>query len=85
MIYSGMLPGLIAGHYTRAECGIDLAALARSANCRFLQGACLGIAADVRRVFCTDGTTLPYDVLSMDTGGRSRASTLPGLRNTHWR
>ncbi len=78
MIYSGMLPGLIAGHYTRDQCGIDLAALARSANCRFLQRACTGIATDARRVFCTDGTTLLYDVLSVDIGGQSPAFDTPG-------
>ena len=77
-IYSGMVPGLIAGHYTRDECRIDLTALARSARCRFVRAACTGIAADAQRVFCTDGTMLPYDVLSVDTGGRSPASDTPG-------
>jgi selenide,water dikinase len=78
MIYSGMLPGLIAGHYTRDECGIDLAALARSANCRFVHAACTGIAADARAVFCTDGTTLPCDAISVDTGGQSSGFDTPG-------
>jgi selenide,water dikinase len=78
LIYSGMLPGLIAGHYTRDECGIDLAALAQSASCRFVQAECAGIAADARSVFCTDGTTLPCDVLSVDTGGRAPAAETPG-------
>ena len=76
--YSGMLPGWIAGHYTRDECHIDLIALTRFANCRFVQSACTGIDPDARVVFCEDGTTLPYDVLSVDTGGRSPASDTPG-------
>jgi selenide, water dikinase len=35
--YSGMLPGLIAGHYTRAEAHIDLAALCEAAGVRFVE------------------------------------------------
>ena len=76
--YSGMLPGWIAGHYTRDECHIDLIALARFANCRFVETACAGIDLDAGLVFCENGTTLPYDVLSIDTGGRSPASATPG-------
>ena len=76
--YSGMLPGWIAGHYTRDECYIDLTALARFANCRFVQTACAGIDLDACLVSCENGTTLPYDVLAIDTGGRSSASDTPG-------
>ena len=34
--YSGMLPGLIAGHYTVADSHIDLPALARWMRARFV-------------------------------------------------
>ncbi|HWH49061.1 MAG TPA: FAD-dependent oxidoreductase [Burkholderiales bacterium] len=76
--YSGMLPGWIAGHYTRDECHIDLARLTRFANCRFVRSACNGINPEARLVFCEDGTTLPYDVVSVDTGARSPAFDVPG-------
>jgi len=49
--YSGMLPGWIAGHYTRDECHIDLARLTRFANCRFVRSACNGINPEARLVF----------------------------------
>ena len=37
-VYSGMLPGLLAGHYRRAEAQIDVAALAERAYVEFEQG-----------------------------------------------
>lgn len=76
--YSGMLPGWIAGHYTRDECHIDLMRLTRFAHCRFVGSACNGINPEARLVFCENGTTLPYDVVSVDTGTRSPAFDTPG-------
>jgi selenide, water dikinase len=78
--YSGMLPGWIAGHYTRNECHIDLKRLTRFANCGFVQSACNGINPEARLVFCENGTTLPYDVVSVDTGTRSPALETPGAQ-----
>ena len=76
--YSGMLPGWIAGHYTRDECHIDLVALARFASARFVRTACNGIDPEARLVSGEDGTTLPYDVLAVDTGGGSPVLATPG-------
>jgi len=78
--YSGMLPGWIAGHYTRDDCHIDLTALAHFANCRLVQTACAGIDLDAGLVLCANGMRLPYDVLSIDAGGRSPASDTPGAK-----
>ena len=36
--YTGMLPGYVAGHYTREELDIDLVKLARFADARFVLG-----------------------------------------------
>ena len=41
--YSGMLPGLIAGHYTREETHIDLRRLARFAGARLVHAEAVGI------------------------------------------
>ena len=76
--YSGMLPGWIAGHYTRGDCHIDLAPLAAFARCRFLQTSCNGINTDARLVFCENGQALPFDVVSVDIGSRSPAVETPG-------
>jgi len=76
--YSGMLPGWIAGHYTRNDCHVDLARLARFSRCRFLQTSCNGINPDARLVFCENGQTLPFDLVSVDVGSRSPALETPG-------
>lgn len=76
--YSGMLPGWIAGHYSRDQCHIDLERLARFAHCRLVRAACNGINTDARLVFCDNGEILPFDTASIDTGGRSPAFDTPG-------
>ena len=60
--YSGMLPGLIAGHYSFRQCHIDLPALTRSAGCRFVESAINGVHADAKLAFCKTGETLAYGV-----------------------
>lgn len=76
--YSGMLPGWIAGHYRREDCHIDLERLARFARFRFVRSASNGINPEARLVFCENGATLPYDVVSVDTGTRSPAFDTAG-------
>ena len=66
--YSGMLPGLIAGHYTFAQCHIDLPLLARHTGCLFKHAAVNGMHTDSKLAFCDDGGTLHYDVASIDIG-----------------
>lgn len=66
--YSGMLPGLIAGHYRFEQCHIDLPALARTAGVRFVKSAVNGIHTDAKLAFCSNGETLGYDVAAVDIG-----------------
>ncbi len=66
--YSGMLPGLIAGHFSFDEAHIDLARLCQLANARFVQSSATH-ADPVNQVVKLDGRPpLSYDIASINTG-----------------
>ena len=67
-LYSGMVPGLVAGHYRVDQCAIGLLPLARAARVTFIEGMVTGLDAAARRVQLADGASADYDVLSLDTG-----------------
>lgn len=75
-IYSGMLPGWMAGHYSLSECRIDLRPLAESAGARLIFAHVVGIDARRRRVSLSDGMHLDYDGLSLDVGSETDLSLL---------
>jgi selenide, water dikinase len=74
--YSGMLPGLVAGLYTKAESHIDLRRLARFAGARLIHAAAIGLDRRAKTLLCAGRPPVPYDILSLDTGaGPSLAFT----------
>lgn len=77
--YTGMLPGLIAGHYARDEIMIDLVRLARHAGARVILDRAVGLDLAGRRVRLEGRPPLPYDVLSVDIGIGSDLPDVPGF------
>ena len=75
-LYSGMVPGAIAGHYRPEDCRIDLRPLAARAGARFLEDSAVGVDPARREVITASGERLPYDFLSLDIG--SAAGEPPG-------
>ena len=75
-IYSGMLPGWMAGLYALDECRIDLRPLAAAAKVRLLAGQVVAIQAGQQRVTLADGSQLEYDALSLDVGSDVDTSLL---------
>ena len=67
-IYSGMVPGVIAGHYAAADALIDLARLAKGAGAQFMQGRVQRIDPASKKVVLESGATLDYNVLSLNLG-----------------
>ncbi len=76
--YSGMLPGLIAGHYTRAEAYIDLAALCEAASVRFIEQEVSALDVERKQLEATTGDLHAYDILSLDTGSTTPLDRVPG-------
>lgn len=71
--YSGMLPGHIAGHYTKEECHIDLLRLARFAKATMIHGEACGIDFDEQRVSVKGRPSVGFDLLSIDIGSAPAA------------
>ena len=76
-IYSGMLPGLVAGHYRLDEVQVDVAALAEQGYAQFVQGAATALDPEQRVVRLEGGGEIEYDYVSLNAGSLVDRS-LPG-------
>ncbi len=79
-IYSGMVPGVVAGHYATDQAAIQLLPLAAAAGVHVIEGAAVEMDAAHRVVRLADGRTVNYDVLSIDTGSTMDRGRMPGAR-----
>lgn len=69
-LYSGMLPGWIAGRYGLADCTIGVSRLCRDAAAELQLDTAHKLDLVRQRVHTTGGSELPYDLLSLDIGSR---------------
>lgn len=76
--YSGMLPGYVAGFYSREECHIDLRPLARFAQARLIQDDVVGLDRDGCRLLFKSRPEIAYDVVSIDIGSTPKIDALAG-------
>ncbi|MGE0866078.1 MAG: FAD-dependent oxidoreductase [Vicinamibacterales bacterium] len=66
--YSGMLPGVLAGQYSREHMEIDLEALCAAAGAHLIVGEVSGLDRAGRALQFADRAPLPFDVLSIGIG-----------------
>lgn len=83
--HSAMLPGYVAGHYSAADCQVDLAPLVKEAKVDWIQGQCVGLQTLKNQVEFTlatrpDGvpSKLKFDLLSIEAGSSIDRRRLEG-------
>jgi len=77
--YSGMLPGWIAGHYTREQSRVDLQPLVRASGVRMIEAHVTAMSAETRTLTLEDGQQVTYDLLSLDVGSETQTEGLSPL------
>ncbi len=79
-VYSGMVPGVVAGQYAASEVEIDVRPLARRAGVAVIEAAATRIDTVERRVHLDGRPSIAYDVASIDIGSTVAGQDLPGVR-----
>ena len=77
--YSGMLPGFIAGHYTRDDLDIDLKTLCGSVGAKLIDGRAIGMDTEKKCFILESGDEITYDIASVDVGITSDMAMLSGF------
>ncbi len=78
-VYSGMVPGYLAGHYGLEQISIDLRRVAQRAGAELVLGRVAALDPERRRVRLEDGREIAYDAASLNVGSLTAAS-FPGAR-----
>jgi len=76
--YSGMLPGLIAGHYSFDEAHIDLRRLCQWANARFISDSVTAINPKTQKLSLSSQSDIDFDILSINIGSTPTRSHIVG-------
>ena len=79
--YSGMLPGLVAGHYSHDEAHVDLAPLASFAGARLVHGAVTGLDLDRNEALIDGRPPLAFDFVSLDIGSTPSPAGIEGAEH----
>ena len=80
VVCSGMVPGVVAGHYAPADAAVALAPLAARAGAEFIVQAATHLRAAARSLTLADGRVLGYDAISVDTSAVMDRDRIPGAR-----
>ena len=80
-VYTGMLPGHLAGHYTLEECSIPLDPVAEAARADFVRARIVGSDLEQRVALSDRGGVLPFDFVSIDIGPAPELKAIPGLEH----
>ncbi|HKZ08788.1 MAG TPA: FAD-dependent oxidoreductase, partial [Methylomirabilota bacterium] len=79
-VYSGMVPGFVAGQYQRRELEIDVRPLALRAGARCINAAATGLDPAERVIHLEGRPPLRYDTAVFDVGSTVAGLDVPGVR-----
>ncbi len=79
-VYSGMVPGLVAGQYTAAELSIDVRPLAARVGAKVILAPAVRVDTANRRIDLDGADPVPYDLAAFDIGSTVAGLDLPGVR-----
>jgi selenide,water dikinase len=64
-----MIPGFVAGHYTREECHVDVSKITSFGGVNLILAEVCQLDTDNKLIYCKDGRPpIHYDILSIDVG-----------------
>lgn len=78
-VYSGMVPGFVAGDYALHELEIDVLPLARRAKAGVILSAALDLDPVRREISIEGRPPIRFDLASLDVGSSVRGLDLPGV------
>lgn len=78
LLYSGMVPGWIAGEHARDAGQVDLVGLAKAAGVQLALDRCVAIDPVSRTLLALDSGVIGFEYASIDVGGVGRAARLLG-------
>jgi len=79
-VYSGMVPGFVAGQYAREALEIDVRPLAIRAGARCIVAPAVGLDPDARLLVLDGRPPIAYDTVSFDVGSTVAGLERPGVR-----
>jgi selenide,water dikinase len=79
-VYSGMVPGFVAGQYGLQDIEIDVRGLARRAGAEWVGARATRLDPQARLIFVDGGAPVPYDTVSFDVGSTVSSLDRPGIK-----
>jgi selenide,water dikinase len=73
--YSGTVPGLICGYYTKKECMINLPKFCKQIDIDFIQAKAISLKPQENKLILEHGEEINYDILSINVGSKTLGST----------
>jgi len=79
-VYSGMVPGVVAGQYEATDVQLDPVALAHQSGVGVTIGRVTGVDPEARTITLVTGEVVSYDLASFDIGSTVAGLDIPGVR-----